>query len=251
MKIAVVTGASSGLGREFALLVPSAFPDAERIWLVARRTGRLEELAKELPVPAEILTADLSDERGAEALGARLAAGKPEVAVLVNCAGCGYLGDVADSDPALNSRMIDLNVRGLTAVTRAVLPYMGRGGRIINISSIASFCPNARLTVYSSTKAYVTSFSIGLRDELRKRGINVTAVCPGPMATEFIDVGGIRGRSKMFSTLPYCDPKKVAAGAVSASKRGRAVYTPKAFYRFYRFIASIVPHPLLARQVRT
>ena len=145
--------------------------------------------------------------------------------LLVNNAGCGYLGNVGEGELADQTRMADLNIRALTAVTHLVLPYMGKGGRIVNVSSIASFCPNPRMTVYSSTKAYVSSFSRGLGEEVRPRGITVTAVCPGPMATEFLDVGGIKGNSKTFEVLPYCDPVKVVAGTYAAAKAGRAVYT--------------------------
>lgn len=251
MKIAIITGASSGLGLEFARLLPAAFPQVERVWLVARRADRLESIAAKLGVPAEAVTADLCSMDDIAALSARLGRELPEVAVLVNCAGCGYLGNVDSTDPALLTRSIDLNVRALTAVTCAVLPHMKRGAHIINISSIASFCPNARLTVYSATKSYVTDFSFGLREELLPRGITVTAVCPGPMNTEFLSVGKIAGNSKMFSSLPYCDPASVAAGAMAAAKRGAAVWTPKAFFKFYRFIAKIMPHKLLVKLVRT
>ena len=108
------------------------------------------------------------------------------------------------------------------------------------------------MTVYCSTKAYVLSFTKSLRFELRGTGINVCAVCPGPMATEFLDVAGISGgKSKTFETLPYCDPDKVAAGALKAASAGRNVYTPRAFFKFYRFLAKILPHSLVMRMSKT
>ncbi len=251
MKTAIITGASSGLGQEFAEHVTEYFPEIECVWLIARRAERLYELAPLIKANAEVLPLDLCSDRDMTSLAAKFELEKPEVDLLINCAGCGYLGNVGETDTELFTRSIDLNVRALTSVTNIVLPFMREGGNIINISSIASFCPNPRMTVYSSTKAYVTSFSLGLREELRPRKIGVTAVCPGPMATEFIEVGNIAGNSKMFKTLPYSDPKKVAAGSMRAAKRNRAVYTPKAFYKFYRFIAKIIPRSLLVKFVKT
>ena len=145
------------------------------------------------------------------------------------------------------TRMTKLNVTALTAVTSLCVPYMTRGARIVNVSSIASFCPNPRMTVYSSTKAYVSSFSRGIREELREKGVTATAVCPGPMDTEFIAVGGIKGHSKTFDVLPYCDPSSVAEGTLLSARAGRAFYTPKAFYKFYRVVAKIMPQALMVK----
>lgn len=251
MKIAIITGASSGLGREYVKQVADVFPEIEQIWLIARRADRLSDISAECVPQGRALALDLCSDADLGVLSRKLADENPEASVLINCAGCGYLGNVDSTDSALFIRSIDLNVRALTAVTCAVLPYMKKGGHIINVSSIASFCPNPRMTVYGATKAYISAFTLGLRDELRGRGINVTAVCPGPMDTEFLDIGKITGNSKMFKTLPYCVPSSVVKGSLTASKNGRAVWTPKAFYKFYRFIAKIVPHVLLVKMVRT
>lgn len=153
----------------------------------------------------EILPLDLAADASYQALSERLAAEKPAVQILINNAGLGELANMADSDWATQIRMVDVNCRGLTAVTTAVLPYMAEGGFILNVASIAAFAPNPRMTVYSSTKAYVLSLSKGLREELRPRRVNVLAVCPGPMRTEFLDLAGITGQSRTFETLPYCD----------------------------------------------
>lgn len=251
MKIAIITGASSGLGMEFSDAVKTVFPEVEELWLVARRVDRLEEYAKSSALPVKALPLDLCGDEGINSLRLALEDAKPDVSLLVNCAGCGYLGNVDELDPVLMTRSIDLNVRGLTAVTAAVLPYMKENSGIVNISSIASFCPNARMTVYSSTKAYVSSFSRGLKEELRGRGINVTAVCPGPMVTEFLDVGNIKGNSKMFAMLPYDNPKKVAVGSLKASKRGCTFYTPHPFFKFYRVLTKILPQAIMVKLCKT
>jgi short-subunit dehydrogenase len=129
---------------------------------------------------------------------------------------------------------------------------MNKGACIINTCSIASFVPNARMSVYSATKAFVMSYSRSLRYELRKRKINVTAICPGPMSTEFLAVAGIdKGVSKTFDTLPRCNVAKTAKGGIKASKKGRGVYTPHPFYKFYRVLAKILPHAWLMGASKT
>lgn len=176
---------------------------------------------------------------------------QPEVALLINNAGCGYLGNVGETERGIQRRMTELNITALTAVTELALPYMAAGSRIVNVSSIASFCPNPRMTVYSATKAYVSHFTRGLSEELKGRGISVTAVCPGPMKTEFLDVGGITGNSETFRRLPPCDPKQVVAGTLRAAKAGRVFYTPTAFYKFYRVLAKILPQCLMVKFTKT
>ena len=251
MRIAVITGASAGLGREFLRALPDFYPDIEEYWLISRSREKLEAVAKETAVPVKILPLDLTNNESYGTLAREYDTSKPEVALLINNAGCGFLGNVGDGDITRQTAMIELNLKGLTAVTHLTLPYMVRGSKIINISSIASFCPNPRMTVYSATKAYVTAFSLGIGDELRDRGITSTAVCPGPMDTDFIVSGGIKGVSKTFDTLPYCSPEKVARGALKASKKGRSVWTPTLFYKFYRFVAKIVPVKLMMKAART
>jgi len=248
MKTAVITGASSGLGREFARQIVRAFPEVECFWLIARREGKLAELAGELEGRKTVcMSLDLCDEGSFAVLEEKLRDEQPEIALLVNNAGCGYLGNLGELETEKQTRMTKLNVTALTAVTSLCVPYLIRGAHVINVSSIASFCPNPRMTVYSSTKAYVSSFSRGLREELRSRGVTATAVCPGPMATEFIELGGIKGHSKTFDILPYCDPAKVVEGTLFSAKAGRAFYTPTAFYKLYRFIAKVTPQALMVR----
>lgn len=251
MKIAVITGASSGLGLEFLSSIPQYYPDIEEYWLIARRRERLEEIASKSNVLCRILPLDLTDGESFSTIASLAAETKPDVRLLINNSGCGYLGAVGEGELEKQTRMTELNVVGLTATTHTLLPYIGKGGAIINISSIASFCPNPNMTVYSSTKAYVTAFSLGLGEELKQKKISVTAVCPGPMDTEFLTVGNILGNSKMFETLPYCNPAKVARGALRAAVHKRSVYTPMAFYKLYRFIAKVTPVKLMMKISKT
>lgn len=251
MRIAILTGASSGLGDEFARRISGSFPKIEEIWLVARRADRLEALAARLNASSRVICADLTCADGLSALAGLLKSEAPSVELLINNAGCGYLGAFAQTNPEEQETMIRVNILALTMVTRMALPYMPDGARILNVSSIASFVPNANMAVYSSTKAYVTSFSRALEMELRGRKIGVTALCPGPMATEFVKVGRIEGKSKAFQILPYCDAGKVALHALEACAKGKPVYTPRAFYKVYRVVSRLLPTRWLMHIAKT
>ena len=251
MSIAIITGASAGLGRSFFKSLLTRHPDLDGIWLIARRRERLEELAADSPIPVTVLAMDLIDPAAYDVLGEKLKEAGASVRILINNAGVGELDNVADSTWPVQSRMVDLNCRALTAVTTVTLPYMERGGFVLNVCSIASFCPNTRMTVYSSTKAYVMSFTKGLREELKPLGINALAVCPGPMNTEFLDVANITDRSKMFKTLPYSDPDRVADRAVVQAGKGRCVYTPLFLFKLYRVLAKVLPHSLMMKFCKT
>ena len=252
MKTAIITGAGTGLGLEYVRQLEDAFPEIESVWLIARSADRLNAAAGLLTgAKARVVPLDLCDRVALAELEKTLAAEKPDVTLLVNNAGCGVLGNVGETDWREQVKVADLNVSALTALTSLVVPYMKAGGRIINVSSIASFCPNPRMTVYSATKAYVSAFSRGLGEELKGKGITVTAVCAGPMATEFLDIAGITGKSKTFEMLPYCDPVQVVRGSYNAAKAGKAVHTPKAFYKLYRGIAKILPQCLMIKFTKT
>ncbi len=252
MKTAIITGASAGLGLQFVSQLEQNFPEISEVWLIARSEDKLTQASKLLKkARGRIMPLDLSSEYDLDSFAKLLDTEKPEVLLLINNAGCGYLANVGETDYRIQTGMVDLNIRALTAVTSLCIPYIIRGGRIINISSIASFCPNPRMTVYSASKSYVSAFSRGISEELKGREIKVTAVCSGPMSTGFLDVAGIRGNSKTFDMLPFCDPEKVVSGTYSASKKGRAFYTPRAFFKFYRLIAKILPQSLMVKFTKT
>lgn len=251
MKIAVLTGASAGLGVEFLRHINEYFPEIEECWIIARNREKLEASASEAKCKCRIMPFDLTLDESYELIAGIAREEKPDVRLLINNAGCGYLGNVGDGELKNQTRTVDLNIKGLVSITHIFIPYMSRGARILNVSSIASFCPNSRMTVYSSSKAFVTAFSLGIGEELKEKGITSTAVCSGPMDTEFIYLGGIKGRSKTFDTLPYCDPVKVACGGLKAAKQGRSVYTPRGFYKLYRVLAKILPVKLMMKFAKT
>ena len=242
-RIAIITGASAGLGVEFFKAVDALCNDIDEIWVVARRLDRLQAMHSEHGKTVVPISCDLSDDEALNAFAKTLKASSPDIVLLINNAGFGKLGDVAELDPIVQKQMIALNCGGLTAVTAMSLEYMHKNATIINVSSIASFQPNPRMTVYSSTKAFVTSFTDGLRYELKSRGINVFAVCPGPMETEFLPVAGIgKGASKQFDTLPRCNAAEIATKSVIYARKGRHSYTNKFIFKLYRVLAKILPH---------
>lgn len=187
MKIAIVTGASSGLGMAFVRRL-DALGGLDEIWGVARRGERMEALAAELRTPMRPLALDLTRLESVETLRVLMREEEPEVAVLVNAAGFGKFGTCAELTLQETCGMIDLNCRAAAALTAAVLPYMGRGSRVLEICSSAAFQPLPGFNVYAATKAFLLRYSRALRWEAAPRGIRVTAVCPGWIRTDFMDV---------------------------------------------------------------
>lgn len=244
-KIAILTGASSGLGVEFYKEMQKEALD--EVWVIARREGRLNELATQHgKIKTRVIPMDITVSDNVKALKELLETEKPDIRFFINNAGFGVVGNLDEADYVKQGQMVDLNVKALTELSVIALPFMSKGSCLVNVCSIASFVPNARMTVYSSTKAYVMSFSRALRYELKKKKINVTAICPGPMSTEFLNVAGIeKGVSKTFDTLPYCNPEKTARGGIRAAKKGKGVYTPRGFYKFYRVLAKVLPASFL------
>ena len=252
MKYAVITGASSGFGKEYVKKVFLSLKDIDKILIIARREERLKQLKEELGEKIEIFPADITDSNSVRLYEDYLKENNADVRLLINNAGFGRLADFTDISTADNASMVRLNCEALTVMTSVTLPFMSENSNIINTCSIASFAPNARMAVYSSTKAYVLSLSRALRFELKDKKINVTAVCPGPMDTEFLPVANIKkGTSKTFDTLPRVNPEEMAEKSLKAALSGKAVYTNKAFYKFYRFIAKILPCQLVMKWCKT
>lgn len=248
MSMAIITGASSGLGREYALAAFRSHPEIDEYLLIARRKDRLEELAKELPgKKVHVLPVDLTIPESRAEIAAFLKRHSPDVHLLINNSGCGWMGNVSEGDPERQAAMVSLNCGALTAVCAMVLPYMKKGSAVINVCSIAAFVPTPRMTVYCSTKAYVFSFSKALREEVRKDGINVLAACPGPMETEFLDLAGITGKSRRFDLLPRISPERMARISLQKAFSGRAVYTDLLFFKIYRVMGKLLPHNWLMK----
>lgn len=244
MVTAVITGASGGLGREYINAVIAEYPSVDAFWLIARRKELLKEIAGEHPDKTiAAISLDLSEEESLDIFEQLLKENTPEIKVLINNAGFGKCEDFFSSNRRAQTDMVDLNCRALMGMTRLCLPYMLDDSLVLNIASIAAFAPTPRMSVYSATKAYVLALSKALHDELRPRGIKVTAVCPGPMDTDFWHVANVpEGKSRLIDSLPRVSPKDVAVGSLRAAKRGKIVYTKGIWYKLYRLAAKLLPH---------
>lgn len=186
MKIAVVTGASSGIGREFARQISARYGKLDEIWLIARRKELLESLQEEIKLNARIIAMDLTSEEDMKQFRDYLEELNPDIKILVNCAGYGKVGRFEEIDLKEQTGMIDLNCKALTEMTGICLKYISSHSRIINVASAAAFCPQPRFNVYAATKAYVLSFSRALNCELKEKKITVTSVCPGLLIRTFL-----------------------------------------------------------------
>ena len=184
MKIAVITGASSGIGREFVYSVDKRFVYDE-IWVIARRAERLEELKEKCRNTLRPLAMDLASEEDLKAYQALMEREKPEIALLINAAGCGVFGPFAEKDLDALLHSAKLNSLSLTAMCHMSLPYMKSGSSIVNMGSNSSWQPVPYQAVYGASKSYVLSLSRAIGRELKGRGIHVMCVCPGWIKTEF------------------------------------------------------------------
>lgn len=241
-KTLLITGASSGIGQALALRFARA---AALLLLVARRADRLDALADRIaadgPRP-HVIPADLT-EAGACARvldEARRLAGR--VDGLVNNAGVGEYGPFAGQDPDALEAMMRLNMLALVRLTRGVLPDMlaRRAGHILNIASTAAFQPTPHMAVYGATKAFVLSFSMAVWHEVRRRGVHVTCVCPGPVNTEFFDRGGFESRRNDFARGAH-EPEQIAEAALAALSAGRAARIPGVRNKLGAFLQRFAP----------
>lgn len=186
MNIAIVTGASSGMGREFVRQL-SAWVQVDEIWAIARRTDALEELKKETTIPVRPISLDLLKEESFETLETMLEAEKPSIKLLVNAAGFGKFGAYHKVSIADDCRMIDLNCKALVVMTRLCIPYMGKSSHILQLDSLSAFQPVPYITTYGATKAFVLSYTRAMIRELKGTGIRMMAMNPGWVKTEFFD----------------------------------------------------------------
>jgi uncharacterized protein len=246
----LVTGASSGIGVEIARLL------AERghgVTLVARRTERLDQLAAELReshgVRAETLAYDLGDPDARTRMLDELADRGLTVEVLVNNAGFGSGGRFDRLDPEREVRMVRLNVEAVVALCGRFVPPMAARGRgaVLNVASTAAFQPLPRQATYSATKAFVLYFTEALHADLTGTGVAVTALCPGPVKTEFSEVAGIDDAASGLPNLFWSEADSVAEAAIRGLERGRRVVVPGTLNRAGAIGGQHVPRSLLLR----
>ena len=186
MNIAIVTGASSGMGREFVLQL-NQYAQVDEIWVIARRLEALESLKQEVSVPVRPIGLDLGDAASFPTLETMLNDAKPNIKLLVNAAGFGKFGSHFRICAEDEAKMIDLNCKALVLMTRLCLPYMERGSHILQLDSLSAFQPVPYITTYAATKAFVLSYSRAMKRELKPRGIRMMAMNPGWVKTEFFN----------------------------------------------------------------
>jgi len=220
--VALITGASAGLGVDFARQLSA---QGKQLVLVARRRDRLDALAAELG-NTRAVEMDLSEAGAADRLMADLAAHGEQADLLVNNAGFGLTGRFAELDGRRQRQMIDLNCGALIELAHAVLPAMiaRKQGRILNVASTAAFQPGPGMAVYFATKAFVLSFSEALHEEVKRHGVTVSALCPGPTATEFGEVAGF-GQSNLLDKVA-ADSASVVRAGLAGLDNGKAVIIP-------------------------
>ena len=232
MRVAVITGASAGIGREFVYAIDRQ-ENLDEIWVIARRADRLEELKDKCRTPVRPIVLDLSELRALDDYKAILESERPEIAILVNAAGFGVFGPFAEKDLQKQLSSATVNSLALTGMCHISLPYMKKGDCIINMGSNSSWQPVPYQAVYGASKSYVLNFSRALCRELKPKGIHVLCVCPGWIKTEFQQV------AHHDEYIRYVDrwygPEAVVAQAMSDLKKKKMV--------------SILGH-LVRRQVR-
>ena len=242
-KVALVTGASAGLGVEFARQLSKR---GRRLVIAARRKDRLDELAKELG-NARWVAIDLSKPNAAAKLLADIEANGETVDLLVNNAGFGLIGRFAELDAKRERKMIDLNVGTLADLCRAVAPGMieRKSGAILNVASTAAFQPGPKMAVYFATKAFVLSLTEALHEELKQYGVHVTCLCPGPTRTEFGEVAGFGGNG-LFDRVAMESSGVVKAGLDGLDKN-KAVVIPGIVNKVGAFSGRFAPRSVVRK----
>ena len=244
-KIAIVTGASSGIGREFMKTLKDHGPFDE-VWAVARNEERLKALRDVVPFPVRPVSADLSDPSFIERIGGLLSAEKPDVRLLINASGYGKFEAVEKLSMEDDLGMIDLNCRALVAMTKLVLPYMGEGGRIIEVASVAGFQPIPYINVYGASKAFVLSFSRALNREVKKRGIQVTALCPFWTKTAFFERAVKKDEDAVVKKyVARYEPEFIVKTAWKAVARKKDLVVPGFKAKLQVLLVKLLPHSLV------
>lgn len=241
MEIAVVTGASSGIGREFARQI-DALREVDEIWLIARRGERLEELSKRLIAKTRLFPADLTNKRRIDEIANAIKVSGVRVRYLVNAAGVGKFGSYQEIRESDVTMMLRLNVEATVTLTNAVLPYMKKGGKIFMMSSVSAFLPLMNFAVYSASKAFLLHYSLAIGEELKTRRIGVVAVCPGWVDTEFAACAYNGGDVKRPKRLrPMTSAERVVKKAIIDCCHGKSVSVCGAYWKTARVACKILP----------
>lgn len=247
MKIAIITGASSGIGKEFVRQMDHYFTNIDEFWLVARREDKLKENSKHLLHKTRIFPLDITQDYNLEELEFEVIRHSAQVCMLINCAGYGLMGHFEGQNREEALGMIRLNCEALSNVTHRMLRYMRRGSRIIQLASSAAFVPQSDFAVYAATKSYVLSFSRALNEELREKGITVTAVCPGPVDTPFFDIAEKTGTTLAIKKYTLVSADKVVRQALKDSYKKKGMSVCSVPIKLFRIFTKLVPHDVILK----
>ncbi len=243
MRIALITGAARGLGLSYLETISERYPDLDEFWALDMNTEPLEGIREKLNGKLRFLTADLTTQNAFDDLKTLLEAYHPQINVLINNAGAEKLGRFDERSEKELDLMLSLNVRAVTMIDRVCLPYMTRGSLLIHTASIYSFSPVPADAVYAASKIYVRYLSLALYEEMKKKGVTVTVLCPGSMKTGLDQKKERTG--KVF--MPYLDTKRVALEALKAAEKGRRLCIPGLSYKASYLASRLLPLPVTAR----
>ena len=243
MKIAIITGASSGMGREFVTRL-AAEESYDEIWVIARRRERLEELQDMVSCTIRPIALDLTKSESYDELKGLLETEKPEVKTLVNASGFGVFEKCENVPLSQQLDMIDLNDKALVAVTYLVLPYLKRGSEVYQIASLSSFQPVPYIATYGATKAFVLSFTRAVNAEYKKQGIKMMAVCPGWVKTEFFDTAVVDD-SVITYYNQFFTAEQVVTRALRDMRKGKDVSVVGPMIRGQVLLTKLLPHRLV------
>ena len=243
MNVAIISGASSGMGKDFVLQSDNRY-EFDEIWVIARRKERLEEFTGKTRAKIVPVALDLTKPESIAVIKEKLESEKPDVKLLINASGFGKFGVFENSDSDKNAAMCDLNLKSLIVMTQTVLPYIREGGKIIEMGSMSSFEPVPHASVYAATKAAVLSFTRSLNFELKKRKIRVMCVCPYWVKTEFFNNADEREKVGKFDCM-YESEYVVRKSLDALDKTKKDYFVPGAYAKFARFLAKVLPHKML------
>lgn len=250
MRIVIITGATSGMGKEFAFQLDRNLKTIDEFWLIGRDLDKLEKIEKQMKNKCQLFVCDFNDRTSLKKVMQELNTEQCEIKMLINCAGYGMIGKFDEISYNDNMGMIDVNCRALTSLTYDCIPFMADNSRIINMASSGGFVPQPYFSVYCATKAYVISFSRAINAELKDKNCIVTAVCPGPVKTKFFDKAEVYGSRLEIKKYIMANPEKVVRKAIRDSIEGKELSVYGSVMNMYRGIAKFVPHKIIINIVR-
>ena len=247
-RIAIVTGASSGIGKEFFLSLNDRKEGLDEIWVIARSANKLEELRTQTDVPLRVIPLDLSAATATNELEKVLEEEKPSIQYLICASGFGRFNAIEDDSADVLENMVDLNCRSIVGTTRAAFPYIAKGGQVILIASVAAFQPIPYIATYAATKAFVLSYGRAFNKELRKaRGARCLCVCPFWTKTAFFD----RAHAEKTIVKKYAvmyEPTQIVKRAwKDMKKKNRDVSIHGAYARGQAWLVKVLPHSVVMK----